>query len=328
MNLILTNTGSYPRIGEEREQQALRRTITAWEKGEKREEEVREAERMMTKAAIDEQLEAGLDLPTDGQICWYDPISHVAGKLEGVKIDGLLRFFDTNFYFRQPVVQGKLRRNKSILLEEYEFASSVSRKPLKVVLTGPYTLAKFSIVENGVYNTFERLLEDYTSAIVEEIRSLVKRGAQVIQIDEPAIVKYPDDFEYLAASVKALSDVKGNAELALYSYFGDLAPLYERFQKLPVDVIGIDFTYNEHLIDIVQVEKSDKALGLGLIDGRNTRLESQETITTALERILPSIKLDHAYLNPSCGLEYLPRDRVLSKLKNMVKIAKQFTSTR
>jgi CheY-like chemotaxis protein len=130
-----------------------------------------------------------LDLVTDGHIRWYDPISYLAGKLEGVKINGLLRFFDTNFYFRQPVVQGSIKRTQSLLLEDYRYASSVSEKPVKVVFTGPFTLAKYSVIEQSASRTFERVLEDYTSAIADEVRSLVKEGATMIQVDEPAILE-------------------------------------------------------------------------------------------------------------------------------------------
>ena len=328
MNLILTNTGSYPRIGDTPEQQVLRRAIAASEKGEKTEADVREAERKLTQAAIDEQLDAGLDLPTDGQIRWYDPISYISGKLEGVKINGLLRFFDTNFYFRQPVVQALLRRRRPILLDDYKFASTVSAKPVKVVLTGPYTLAKYSIVEDSTYKTFEKLVEGYTVALAEEIQELVKSGAKIIQVDEPAILKNPEDFQFCAASLKVLSQAKGNSTLALYTYFGDASSLYKKLQDLPVDALGIDFTYNSALVDRVCTESTDKVLGLGLVDGRNTRLESEASIRSALEKILPALKSGYAYLNPSCGLEYLPRDRAYSKLKNMVSLAKNFTSSK
>jgi 5-methyltetrahydropteroyltriglutamate--homocysteine methyltransferase len=327
MNLVFTNNGSYPRIGDTPELQLLRRTIAQWEKGERKEEELRDAVRQVTKTAIAEQLEAGVTLPTDGQIRWYDPISHIAGTLEGVKINGLLRYFDTNFYFRQPVVQSRLKRIQPILVEDYKYAASVSSQPVKVVVTGPFTLAKFSISENGAYKSFGMLVEDYTSVIAAEIESLVDAGARTIQVDEPAILKHPEDFSYLQASVKELSKRKAGATLALYTYFGDAAPLLQKLLDLPVDAVGIDFTYNSGLAEMLRVEKPEKALGLGLIDGRNTRLEAEATVAGVLEKLLPAIRADFSYLNPSCGLEYLPRDKAFLKLKNMVSIGRKFLSS-
>ncbi len=326
MNLILTNAGSYPRIGETPENQFLRKTISLWEKGEKSDQELAEAENALTKAAIIEQIEAGLELVTDGQIRWYDQISHIAGKLRGVKINGLLRFFDTNCYFRQPVVTNGLQRTKPIIVAEFRFARTVSSKPVKPVITGPYTLAKFSIIENEHYKNFERLVEDYTSAVADEIKALVSAGAEVIQVDEPAILKHKEDFDIFSTAMRTLVNAKGTARLALYTYFADAAVLYERFQELHVDILGLDFTYGDKLINMIKNDGSIKSLGLGLIDGRNTKLETEKSVRNALEKLLPAIKADFSYLNPSCGLEYLPRDQAFKKLQNMARIKTQFLS--
>ena len=179
MNLILASTGSYPRIGDSAELQVLRRTIAAADRGECTPAELAEAEQEMTRRAIAEQLEAGLELLTDGQIRWYDPISHLAGKLAGVKIDGLLRFFDTNFYFRQPVLTARPQRTRPLLTLEYRFASDalaalVAARPtdgtpaMKAVLTGPYTLAKFSLVETDAMGALETRALAYAEALAAE----------------------------------------------------------------------------------------------------------------------------------------------------------------
>lgn len=324
MKLVMAGSGSYPRIGDSSEQQILRRTIARWERGEASEAELREVERKVTKEVIEEQVRAGLELVTDGQVRWYDPLSHIAGKLEGVKINGLLRFFDTNFYFRQPVVQGDLRRRAAIIADEYSFARSVSPRPVKPVLTGPYTLARLSIVEHDRYKRPELLVADYARTLAEEVRELARRGAEIIQIDEPAALVRPSEFGLVAEAVKPLAAAKDGASIALYTYFADAAPLYRKLLELPVDIIGLDFTYSAKLVELVAAEGSPKPLALGLIDGRNTRLEEPQAILKALEKLLPAIKADTAYLNPSCGLEYLPRDRAFEKLKNMVRIGNEF----
>src|SRR5580704_189702 len=94
--LHLANTSSYPRIGDGHELQILRRAIASLDRGERNTADLLDAENEMTRRAIADQLKAGLDVITDGQIRWYDPISHIASKLSNVKIVGLQRFFDTN----------------------------------------------------------------------------------------------------------------------------------------------------------------------------------------------------------------------------------------
>lgn len=324
MELILTSAGGYPRIGDMPEEQILRNTIAGWEKGEKTDRELRAAEDEITKRAIKEQINAGLDLITDGLIRWYDPVSHIAGKMEGVEISGLHRFFDTNFYFRQPVINGTIRRRRPIIVDEFLFAKAVSENPVKPVITGPYTLAKLSDTGSASYAALYKTTENFALEILKEIKELSEAGAEIIQIDEPAILKYPGDYQIFKEAILALNSVKGNSKLALYTYFGDAAPLYDKFQTLPVDILGMDFTYGRELAEIISERGSIKPLGLGLIDGRNTKPESRKQIIRILDRVIPRIKSGVSYLNPSCGLEYLPRDKAFEKLRSMSTIRKEF----
>ncbi len=324
MELILANNSSYPRIGESPEDQVLRRTVAQWEKKEKTEADLRAAEDLMTERALHEQAEAGLDFVTDGQIRWYDPISHLAGKLAGIRINGLLRFFDTNFYFRQPVVHSKIERTGPLVVEDFLFAKAKSSRPVKPVLTGPLTLARLSIQENGKASGAEKVLEGYTEALAEEVKALAAAGASVIQLDEPALLKHPGDFALLERSVAALAARKGSAQIALSLYFGDAVPLYEKLQKLPIDILNLDFTYNPKLVDTIEASGSRKTLGLGLVDGRNTKLEDAKAVSRDLERIFRKLPAKRAILNPSCGLEYLPRDRAQLKLRRLAEIKKTF----
>jgi len=155
------------------------------------------------------------------------------------------------------------------------------------------------------------------------MEALAHAGAEVIQLDEPALLRHQTDFPVLQRALQMLTKHKGKAKLALYVYFGDPQPLYERLQQLPVDILGLDFTYNPKFVERVIALGSQKPLALGLVDGRNTRLEDAAAVAHTLDRILLRVKGDACYLNPSCGLEYLPRDRALAKLKLLTQIRAQ-----
>jgi 5-methyltetrahydropteroyltriglutamate--homocysteine methyltransferase len=342
--LYLSSTGSYPRVGDGFEFQVLRRAIAGLDRGERTTADVLDAENEMTRRAISDQVKAGLEIVTDGQIRWYDPVSHLAGKLQNVKIKGLLRFFDTNTYFRQPVLSGKPVRKAALLADEYAFArNSLGHLPtpgdkagklsIKPVLTGPYTLAKLSLsepTENGSAGSIASLegrAIAYADALAAEIAVLAQAGASLIQIDEPAIVKYPQDWPIFDKSLAPLVQARDRAaesgrraDLAIYAYFHDAAPLYDKLVELPVDAVGLDFTYNPKLVDVVAAAGSPKALGLGLVDGRNTRIEDVAGVARQLERLLPKIQGGRAYLGTSSGLEYLPHERAFAKLALLGKI--------
>jgi 5-methyltetrahydropteroyltriglutamate--homocysteine methyltransferase len=323
MELILAHHSSYPRIGDSGDYQLLRRTIAQWEKGEKTDADLRAAQDRMTELALGDQIAAGLEIVTDGQVRWYDAISHLASKLQGIRITGLLRFFDTNTYFRQPIVHGEIERTKPLAVEDFQFANAKSSRPVKPVLTGPVTLARHSIEADGK-SGFERLVEGYTAALASEVADLAAAGASLIQIDEPSLLKHPEDLPQAERSLKALSAAKAGSQLMLAVYFGDPAPIYDQLQSLPVDALCLDFTYSPDLVEIVSARGSAKPLALGLVDGRNTRLENPPTVAGQLEKIGHRLGSARAWLSPSCGFEYLPRDRAQLKLKHLRTIRREF----
>lgn len=321
MKVKAANTGSYPRIGHDSGQMRLRNSYRDWEKGEISDAELEEVYRDYTKEIIEEQESAGLDVITDGQLRWYDPFSHFAKYIEGCKINGLLRYFDTNFYFRQPVIEGTLNRTSPIVLEEYKSASEFADKILKPVLTGPHTLAKYSI--NKSYDNFENLVYDFAKIISNEVEQLEKAGAKEIQLNEPAVLRNPEDFEVFSKGIEIVSGKVENAQMDLYIYFEDSALLYDKLQELPVDLIGLDFTYAPELTKTIEEKGSDKKLGLGLVNARNTKMEDGKKVLETVKRISLSVDQDEVYLNPSCGIEFLPRKRAFEKLQKISELARK-----
>lgn len=319
MQLILSSAGSYPRVGDAPDLQRHRRAYAQRERGEISDGEFTKVEDEVVTAVIREQIEAGMEIVTDGLIRWYDPYSHFCRGLEGATIDGLLRLFDTNCYFRQPVVKGPIRRKAPVILPEYEFARSVSPRPVKPVLTGPYTLARGSILEGG-YRSAHELALAYAEVLAREVGELSRAGAQLIQIDEPAIVRHPEDLNVLEAALAAVRRERGAARLLLHLSFGDVAPLYRDLQALPVDALGLDFTYSPKLPALIADLGSAKPLALGLIDARNTKLETKESVFPVLDAVLPALKTGPTYLTPSCGLEFLPRERARRKLETLKRL--------
>jgi 5-methyltetrahydropteroyltriglutamate--homocysteine methyltransferase len=330
MTLTLAHTGSYPRIGDSPELQVLRRAIAGFDRGERTAADLAEAENEMTRRAIEEQTAAGVELVTDGLIRWNDPVSYLAGKLAGVRVNGLLRLFDTNFYFRQPVIEARPERKRALTVDDFRFARETlpatanghaGARSVKQVLTGPYTLARLSLAEAAEMNAIERRAMAYADALAAEIGALADAGAETVQIDEPAILLHPGDWNLFTQALARLTAARDDArkrgrklDLLLYVYFHDCAPLYGKLITLPVDGLGLDFSYNPRLADLVAEAGSPIPLALGLVDGRNTKLERAADVAREIARLLPRIAGERAWIGPSCGLEYLPRDRAQAKL--------------
>ncbi len=326
MELILANTGSYPRIGDTPELQRMRRAHAQRERGELSTEAFAKVQDEVTAEVVREQLAAGVELPTDGQIRWADGLSYLAANLNGVAVNGLLRFFDTNTYFRQPVVTGRFTRKGPLFIRDYRQAAKAAGRPLKAVLTGPYTLARGSILDSG-YRSIHALALAYATVLAQEITELASEGAPVIQVDEPAILRHRGDLAVLGEALVVLARGKGPARLSLATYFGDAAPLYDDLQDLTVDMLHLDFTYSPALARIAGERGSTKALSLGLFDARNTKLETRETVFPLLDQIGRRLRAP-AHLAPSSGLEYLPRDRARAKLEAMRRLRDAYLGER
>jgi 5-methyltetrahydropteroyltriglutamate--homocysteine methyltransferase len=324
LKLTTTIAGSYPRIGDKPDEQALRRAIAAFDKGEKTAAELAAAEDDAARAAIREQEAAGIELVTDGLVRWYDPVSHIARKLGGIEIGGLLRFFDTNFYYREPQVRSAIAASEPVLARELDFAKTATSRPVKVVMTGPATLARHS--NDRHYGSPAALAGAYAEALIAEVGAFVEREPAMIQVDEPSLLRFPSDASVVKTFLEACrARLAGSGiALALHTYFGEAGPLFETLQEMPVDVLGFDFTYDYGLVETIAAFGSPKTLCLGFIDGRSTRLETAEAVLPALEQVMDRIETEEAYLAPSCGLEYLPRDHARAKLARLVEIRDEF----
>ena len=322
MTLLTKNVGSYPRIGDRDEQQRLRRAHAQLEKGAISEADFAAVEDDATREVIAEQIAAGLDLVTDGQVRWYDVVSHVVKILGSTSVNGLVRFFDTNYLVRQLAVDGPISWRGPVLAAEYAFAVKNSAKPVIPVVIGPFTLAKHTIAGTRSAS-FDVLFHEITDAIAQEVAALAQAGADRVQLDEPSITAFSDEFPLFAQGVNKIAKSAPRVALELHLYFGDATPLYDRLQALPVSVLGLDFTYSPGLVEKIAAAGSDKGIAFGLIDGRNTKLDDKAAVLRTLEKLLPKVRGDRAYLCPSCGLEYLPRDRALRKLKHLVSIASE-----
>lgn len=327
MEFLLQNHSSYPRIGDTHAQQRLRRAHAARERGEIDAVSFAAIERAQIEETVHEQEQAGLDVVTDGQIRWDDPVSRVMGALDGVRINGLLRYFDTNFYFRQPVITGSVRRRHPILRDDFVIARRAATRCVKPVLPGPYTLARLSVLESGPYEDSATLARALSDVLRAEIKDLVTAGARMIQIEEPAILAHPADIRLLRKLLDPLWAARGEAQLMVASYFGDAASLYAQLHSLPADILALDFSCSPTLLQTVAATGASKTLALGIVDGRNTRMEDAGTIARQVEMLLRRYELTTIHLLPSCGLEYLPRDSARAKLALLREIRRLLSST-
>ena len=318
MGITVTVVGSYPKPPHEGGEFTLRKTLQALDRGEAAHADVRAAQDDLVRQVIREQVAAGVDLVTDGQIHWDDGQTRFAEGLDGFGTTGLIRYFDNNTYYRRPVVKGPVHRRGHIVLDEFTFARDVSPVPVKAVLTGPYTLAALSVDEH--YGDRGALVRDLATALNEEARDLVAAGAAVVQFDEPALARVPGsppgELSLFASAAPLLVDGL-TATTVLQTYFGDVAGHGPGFFDLPFEVFGLDLVAGAANREVIGGFPPDRVLSAGIVDARNTRLEETVELAMEIERLLAITGPDRLWISPSCGLEFLPREAAEAKLRRL-----------
>ncbi|MGB8658054.1 MAG: methylcobamide--CoM methyltransferase [Candidatus Zixiibacteriota bacterium] len=319
--LKTTVVGCYPKITEDSAVVNLRLARNRFDQKKTTGEELEQAYEETTKRVIREQEEAGLDLITDGQIRWDDLVTPFARNVDGIQIGGLLRFFDNNVYYRRPIIKSKLSFKDYSVVDEFKFARANSGKDVKPVIVGAFTFAQLSLDE--FYHDEEKLVADLAEILHKEAEKLEQEGARLIQIDEPALCFHPDKIGLVKQSLKTITQGI-TAKVALYLYFGSIKKLVPNLFDLPVDIVGVDVVSRKHNLDVLLEYNGTKGVGLGCVDARNTKMESQAELLAIFDKVVKKFPQDKVFINPSCGLEFLPHADAQRKLKNMVQAVKKY----
>lgn len=319
--LRTTVVGNYPKVTEDKTCIDLRQAKNRFDQRKITADELEKAYQETIKRVIREQEETGLDLITDGHIRWDDLVTPFAKHIHGIEMGGLLRFFDNNVYYRRPIIKSKLAFKDYSIVDDFKFAKANSKKAVKPVIVGAFTFAQLSLDE--FYHDEEKLVLDLAEILHNEAEGLEQEGARIIQIDEPSLCFHPEKLKLVQESLKIITqDIK--SKFALYLYFGSIKKLVPDLFDLPVDILGVDVVSKKVNLDLLLEYNGEKEIGLGCMDARNTRMETESELLSVFEKVAKRISSEKIYINPSCGLEFLPHAEAKMKFKNMVEAVRKF----
>jgi len=319
MSIQATMLGSYPKPPPEGAPFGLRKTLHALERGEADEGDLQRARQELVVEVIADQEDAGLDVVTDGHVGWDDILTPFARNLAGFSIGGLLRWFDNNVYYRRPICTGPVEWRGPSSVDGWTFAQSVAHVPVKAVIPGPITFALLSVDDH--YGDRGKFVSALASVLAQEAFELEAAGATIIQIDEPALLNAPEDLALAKSSLGLITSQLQSATTIVCTYFGDAKSLVPELWELPADCFGLDFVAGPGNAQLVDDMPEDKALQAGIVDARNTALESTTDLLVTVEPLSDTLG-DRLTVCPSAGLEFLPREKAKAKLERLVEAAK------
>lgn len=307
------NHSSYPRIGASPWDQELRRIARERERGLADDAAVALVEDEVSAMIVAEQSRAFVDVVTDGQVRWSGPLSHPMRRLEGVSLDGLVRWFETGLYDRRPIVEGPVRRTVPLLVRDATQALEVKPKALKVALTGPVTLARAAVDRH--YGDTSALARDLAAAFAAEAAELASAGVRVVQLDEPILCFRPGDLDLVVETATTVFSGAGpGATTILSTFFGDLVPLADDLGRLPGTHLGLDLVDGTANWPLLTRLPAGKGVHLGLFDARTTRIETAAEVGARLAPWREILMARDTMVGPQCGLELVPRDVAFDKL--------------
>ena len=293
------------------------------------------AQRDATRLAILDQVDAGLDTLTDGEIGRESYSNAFATALDGVDIDNPGTALDRSGHPNPvPRIVGPISRRHAVNVEALRFlkAQASSAAPgavVKVTVPGPFTMAQQA--QNDFYPTVEEAAYGYAAAVREEVADLFAAGADVVQLDEPYLQARPDPAKAFGVAVinAALEGAAGTT--ALHLCFGYAAIIHERpsgYSFLPelADCVAhqISIETAQSGLDcsvLAGLASAGKTVILGVLNLGDPAVESAAVVAERVRRALPYVPAEQLVLAPDCGMKYLPRESAFGKLQALAAAA-------
>lgn len=271
----------------------------------------RETERGIV--AIERKL--GLAPVTGGYLRWADIFRPISERWGGFTVGPVTRWFETNTFFRQPILHRPPERTPGAVAEALPAATGlVPASEAKVLLPGPFTLA--GLLENRSGETNQALVHRLGRLLADEVTDLRKLGYTTFQFQEPLLVVRPPSgpaAESVLAAYKAIgAAADGGATTIVWTFFADAAPAFPLLARLPVSVVGVDLSETD--VATLPVPSHPIGLGLGGVDARTTLQEDPSAlaqIARAAERRLHPTSI---WLGPGGPLDLLPTGPAERKL--------------
>lgn len=292
-----------------------------------------------TQEVVKDQVKAGIDIPTDGEVRRENYIHYHCRHIEGIDFEKLTRKVSRQgaWVANLPTVTGPLKARDHFLPRDYQIAQAATDRPVKMTVPGPMTITD-SIADAYFY--YDRLLgASLAAALNQEILTLAEAGCTWIQVDEPVFARKPDKaleygFENLERCFQGVPDHVTRAVHMCCGYPDYLDQ--EDFQKADqkayfqladaiedssIQAISLEDAHRHNDLSLLEHFKTTTVM-LGVIAIAKSRIETVEEITNRLQAALEHIDSDRLIAAPDCGLGFLNRDLALAKLTNMVAAAK------
>jgi 5-methyltetrahydropteroyltriglutamate--homocysteine methyltransferase len=287
--------------------------------------------------AVKDQLDAGVDVITDGEQTRLDFNLSFYGFLSGISAEPetVRRFGPPGHDQRgKHTVTGKIEAPNGLgTVRDYERLRRIvpAGVALKVSVPGPFTLSG-RLTPNESYPDRYAITEALVHIVKRELYSLVQAGCQEICVDEPSMSCYAhreDPGRFVDIFRRTVESVRGHCRLSTHLCFGNYkaravaprryAPMFPAFLDLPVDEMHFEMASREFAeLDLVKPVAERMDVAVGVVDVKSYYIETPEDVAARVRDCLRFVPAERLSLAPDCGLSQTARWASRKKLKSLV----------
>ncbi|MEM9444715.1 MAG: 5-methyltetrahydropteroyltriglutamate--homocysteine S-methyltransferase [Verrucomicrobiota bacterium] len=320
-----TTIGSFPQT------KAVRQARAHWKKASISHTEYDKFLKKETAKCIAFQDKIGIDMPVHGEFERNDMVEYFGENLEGFAFtsNGWVQSYGSR-YVKPPIIFGDVSRPEPMTVYWSEYAQSLTKRPMKGMLTGPVTLLQWSFVRDDQPRSVTT--HQIALAIRDEVMDLEAAGIAAIQIDEPAFreglpLRRCEWDDYLEWAVKAFRlsacGVKDDTQIHTHMCYSEFNDIIKSIAAMDADVITIETSRsNMELLDAFVDFKYPNEIGPGVYDIHSPRVPPAEEMTHLISKAESLLPRQNLWVNPDCGLKTRQWTEVKPSLINMVETAK------
>ena len=323
-----TTIGSFPQTAD------VKSTRTAYKQGKITEKEYVEFNRKKIAECVGLQEEIGIDVLVHGEYERNDMVEYFGENLDGYLFTekAWVQSYGTRCV-KPPIIWGDISRSKAMTVDWSVYAQSLTKKPMKGMLTGPVTILNWSFPREDI--SLKESAYQIALAIRDEVLDLEKNGISIIQVDEAALreklpLRKSDWYcEYLDWAIKAFrlvhSGVKPETQIHTHMCYSEFTDIIPAIDNMDADVITFEASRSDlTILDSLKENHFKTQVGPGVYDIHSPRIPTVEEIVAALEKMAEKIKPEKLWVNPDCGLKTRGVKETKPSLENMVKATKRF----
>lgn len=324
--LPTTNIGSFPQTTE------IRQARAAFKKGELSAADYEAAMKKEIALVVEEQEKLDLDVLVHGEAERNDMVEYFGELLSGFAFTqyGWVQSYGSRCV-KPPVIFGDVSRPNAMTVAWSTYAQTLTKRPMKGMLTGPVTILQWSFVRNDIPRS--TVCKQIALALNDEVLDLEKAGIKVIQIDEPAIreglpLKRADWDAYLAWASEAFRLSSTGCEDSTqihthmcYSEFNDILPA---IASMDADVITIETSRSDmELLTAFGEFKYPNDIGPGVYDIHSPRVPTEAEVEHLLRKAIEVVPVERLWVNPDCGLKTRGWKETIEQLEVMMNVTRK-----